>query len=85
MDQSSKIDEPHIILCVDGNFQHRCHQAAGHELQIPELFMETEEVESMANAMAVGRTQDPQLDELVVSVQSNLSECPHPITLMSSH
>lgn len=39
----------------------------------------------MANAMAVGRTQDPQLDKLVVSVQSNLSECPHPITLMSSH
>ncbi|KAH9814031.1 hypothetical protein DFH28DRAFT_1083085 [Melampsora americana] len=71
VDKTPDPDEPHIILCVDGNFQHKRHLAASHEIpghnpEPPELFMDPERVDKMAVAMAGGRgTRNPQLDELV--------------------
>lgn len=75
VDDTADVDEPHIILCIDGNFQHKRHQAAsseivGHKLPNPELFMDPARIEAMAEAMAepAGRrhNRNPQLEELVV-------------------
>lgn len=52
-------DEPHVIVCMDGNFQHRRHKAAsvpiiGHEVVKPELFIHPEAVSAMAQLTSQG-------------------------------
>lgn len=76
VDSEPNVEEPNIILCVDGNFQHRRHQAASQEIPgadppTPELFMDPRRVEQMAEVMAGGGRQAPQAEELVVSMSSD--------------
>lgn len=45
-------NEPDMVVCIDGNFQHKRHMAAGRpipglQLQIPELFLTPDQVETM--------------------------------------
>lgn len=54
---SASCEEPDIIVCMDGNFQHRRHQAAsvpipGRALLKPELFIDPLSVEAMAKLTA---------------------------------
>ncbi|KAH9807274.1 hypothetical protein DFH28DRAFT_910763 [Melampsora americana] len=61
--------EPDVICCCDGNFQHRRHLAAsvpipGFKPEIPELFMDPEKVESMAESIRIVRSKKD--DEPVV-------------------
>ena len=58
-------DEPDIIVCMDGNFQHRRHQAAsvpirGRELLRPELFIDPSSVVAMSKVFAPHKTNQNQ-------------------------
>lgn len=71
MDETLDLAEPHIVLCVDGNFQHKRHLAAiheipGHKPPATELFLDPAQVDQMAETVAGRCRRDPQSDELVV-------------------
>lgn len=66
-----KPGEPGMVCCIDANFQQRRHKAAsvpiqGSKPETPELFMEPELVDKMAEDIHAGR---PEIDDaLVVSL-----------------
>ncbi|KAH9808529.1 hypothetical protein DFH28DRAFT_909166 [Melampsora americana] len=67
---NTEASEPDIVCCCDGNFQQRRHLAAsvpipGFNPAPPELFLEPEKVETMAEAIRGARPNKD--DELVVS------------------
>lgn len=73
--KSTEPDEPDVIVCCDGNFQHRWHKAAscpivGHTPKRPELFIDPAAVSAMAakiSTMPSGRQREPTVrDELMV-------------------
>ncbi|KAH9818426.1 hypothetical protein DFH28DRAFT_888280, partial [Melampsora americana] len=47
--ENEELDEPHYMVCVDGNFQHRRHKAASSEYEekkvaLPSLFIDPEKI-----------------------------------------
>lgn len=65
--------EPDIILALDGNFSHKRMAAAsapisGLKTETPELFMEPDRVQKMAEALGATATQPTHGGGLVVSI-----------------
>lgn len=70
--QDASFEEPDVIVCLDGNFQHRRHQAAsvpitGRTLVNPELFIRQSSVEAMAKLTAVTSSQTPSVENSVAN------------------
>lgn len=69
---STPANEPDIIVCLDGNFQHRRHAAAsvpipGYDPPLPELFLPKAQWEDMAekiggNSSVNNTANSPDLD-----------------------
>lgn len=71
-----RIDEPDCVICMDGNFQHRRHQAAsaswrGESGVVPSLFISPDHVKTWQDRMGdvPGRadTSKKEPDEVIVS------------------
>ncbi|EFP80171.2 uncharacterized protein PGTG_05396 [Puccinia graminis f. sp. tritici CRL 75-36-700-3] len=67
-----KPEEPDYIVCMDGNFQHRRHLAASHELSEfsnqTSLFISPEEVEDMETCMNIQINEAEEHPDLVSMV-----------------
>jgi hypothetical protein len=70
-----KPDEPDYIVCMDGNFQHRRHKAASHEIvsvKTPALFINPDDVQQMAVLMNDTRIGGDETRDLLVSMSNYL-------------
>jgi hypothetical protein len=77
-----KTEEPDYIVCMDGNFQHRRHLAASHELSEfsnqTSLFISPEEAKDMETCMNIQineAEEHPDLVSMVTCKSSGESSC----------